>query len=224
MKLKLVMKMVLALLLVSAFLLLYSVMQDQTLNIAYVQAKVVDFGVWRQSNAGLFVGFFVVIYITITALSLPFAVWLTLAAGLLFGLWWGTLIVSFASSIGATLAFLSARFVLRDWVATKLGHRIKAIDSGLKKDGVFYLFSLRLIPVFPFFAINLLMGLTSVSTWTFYWVSQAGMLAVTIVYVNAGTQLANITNFNKSRYDKFIIIIKLKLLYPCILYSMLQFY
>jgi pyruvate/2-oxoglutarate dehydrogenase complex dihydrolipoamide dehydrogenase (E3) component/uncharacterized membrane protein YdjX (TVP38/TMEM64 family) len=194
MKLKLVMKMVLALLLVSAFLLLYSVMQDQTLNIAYVQAKVVDFGVWRQSNAGLFVGFFVVIYITITALSLPFAVWLTLAAGLLFGLWWGTLIVSFASSIGATLAFLSARFVLRDWVATKLGHRIKAIDSGLKKDGVFYLFSLRLIPVFPFFAINLLMGLTSVSTWTFYWVSQAGMLAVTIVYVNAGTQLANITS------------------------------
>jgi pyruvate/2-oxoglutarate dehydrogenase complex dihydrolipoamide dehydrogenase (E3) component/uncharacterized membrane protein YdjX (TVP38/TMEM64 family) len=214
MKLKLVMKMILALLLVAAFLLLYSVMQDQTLNIAYVQAKVADLGVWRQSNAGLFVGFFVVIYITITALSLPFAVWLTLAAGLLFGLWWGTLIVSFASSIGATLAFLSARFVLRDWVTTKLGHRIKAIDSGLKKDGVFYLFSLRLIPVFPFFAINLLMGLTSVSTWTFYWVSQAGMLAVTIVYVNAGTQLANITSLASITSPGLIVSLVLLGLFP----------
>ena len=194
-KLKLVMKMVFVLSLVSAFVLLFGVMQDQILNIACVQTKVADLAVWRQASIGLFIGLFVVSYIILTALSLPFSVWLTLAAGLLLGLWWGTLIVSFASSIGATLAFLSARFVLRDWVATKLGHRIKAIDSGLKKDGVFYLFSLRLIPVFPFFAINLLMGLTSVSTWTFYWVSQAGMLAVTIVYVNAGTQLANITSF-----------------------------
>ena len=214
MKLKLVMKIVLVLLLVSAFLLFYSMMQDQSLNIAYVQAKVADLDVWRQSNAGLFVGFFVVSYIIVTALSLPFAVWLTLAAGLLFGLWWGTLIVSFASSIGATLAFLSARFLLRDWVATKLGHRIKAIDSGLKKDGVFYLFSLRLIPVFPFFAINLLMGLTSVSTWTFYWVSQAGMLAVTMVYVNAGTQLANITSLASITSPGLIVSLALLGLFP----------
>ena len=151
--------MVFVLSLVSAFVLLFGVMQDQILNIAYAQTKVADLAVWRQANIGLFIGLFVVSYIVLTALSLLFSVWLTLAAGLLFGLWWGTLIVSFASSIGATLAFLSARFVLRDWVATKLGHRIKAIDSGLKKDGVFYLFSLRLIPVFLFFAINLLMGL-----------------------------------------------------------------
>ena len=159
MKLKLIIKMVFVLSLVSAFVLLFGVMQDQILNIAYAQTKVADLAVWRQANIGLFIGLFVVSYIVLTALSLLFSVWLTLAAGLLFGLWWGTLIVSFASSIGATLAFLSARFVLRDWVATKLGHRIKAIDSGLKKDGVFYLFSLRLIPVFLFFAINLLMGL-----------------------------------------------------------------
>ena len=131
-------------------------------------------------------------YVAVTALSLPIAVWLTLAAGALFGFWAGLALVSFASAIGATLAFLAARYLLRDWVRARLGSRAGAIEAGLARDGAFYLFSLRLIPVVPFFAVNLLMGLTRVRAWTFYWVSQLGMLAGTAVYVNAGTQLAGL--------------------------------
>lgn len=132
------------------------------------------------------------IYVAATALSLPGATIITLAGGALFGLWWGTLIVSFASSIGATLAFLVARFALRDTVQARFGQRLAEINRGIERDGAFYLFTLRLIPVVPFFVINLLMGLTTMKARTFYWVSQLGMLAGTVVYVNAGTQLARI--------------------------------
>jgi uncharacterized membrane protein YdjX (TVP38/TMEM64 family) len=117
---------------------------------------------------------------------------MSLVAGALFGVVVGTIIVSFASTIGATLAFLSARFVLRDWVQGKFGTRLRVIDDGLQKDGAFYVFTLRLIPVFPFFVINLLMGLTRIKTPTFFWVSQLGMLPATIVFVNAGTQISRI--------------------------------
>lgn len=137
---------------------------------------------------------FTLAYIGITALSLPGAAVMTLAAGAFFGLGWGTLIVSFASSIGATLAFLAARFILRDSVQKCFAERLQAINAGVEKDGAFYLFSLRLVPLFPFFMINLLMGLTSMRPWTFYWVSQVGMFAGTLVYVNAGTQLASINS------------------------------
>lgn len=132
------------------------------------------------------------IYIVVTGLSLPGAAVLTLAGGAIFGLLWGTVVVSFASTIGATLAFLAARFLFRDVVQTRFGERLKAVDAGIARDGAFYLFTLRLVPVFPFFVINLLMGLTAMPTWTFYWVSQLGMLPGTTVYVNAGTQLARI--------------------------------
>ncbi|TAK43737.1 MAG: pyridine nucleotide-disulfide oxidoreductase [Betaproteobacteria bacterium] len=131
-------------------------------------------------------------YVVVTAVSLPGAAVMTLVGGAVFGLLWGTVIVSFASSIGATLAFLSARFLLRDWVQQRFGAALRAINSGIEKDGGFYLFTLRLIPAIPFFAINLAMGLTPVRARTFYWVSQLGMLAGTVVYVNAGTQLAAI--------------------------------
>lgn len=137
---------------------------------------------------------FFLLYTVATALSVPGAAILTLAAGAIFGLWWGMLIVSFASSVGATLAFLAARFILRDWIQQRFGNRLKSFDEGIARDGPFYLFTLRLVPVFPFFLINLLMGLTSMRAWTFYWVSQLGMLAGTLVYVNAGTQLAQITS------------------------------
>ena len=128
-------------------------------------------------------------YILVTGLSLPGAAVMTLIGGALFGLLWGTVIVSFASSLGATLAFLASRFLLRDWVQGRFGDRLKAINSGVEKEGAFYLFALRLVPAFPFFLINLAMGLTPIRTWTFYWVSQTGMLAGTIVYVYAGTTL-----------------------------------
>jgi len=147
-------------------------------------------------NPVLSIGVFFAIYVAVTALSLPGAAILTLAAGALFGLVQGVVIVSFASSVGATLAFLVSRFILRDTVRNKFKEKLKKIDEGVEKQGAFYLFTLRLVPVFPFFLINLLMGLTSLKTWTFYWVSQIGMLAGTAVYVNAGTQLAQIDSLS----------------------------
>ena len=128
----------------------------------------------------------------VTALSLPGATILTLAAGAVFGLGWGTLVVSFASTLGATLAFLASRLLLRDWVQKRFGRQLRAINEGVAKEGAMYLFTLRLIPVVPFFVINLAMGLTSLRAWTYAWVSQLGMLAGTLVYVNAGTQLAQL--------------------------------
>jgi pyruvate/2-oxoglutarate dehydrogenase complex dihydrolipoamide dehydrogenase (E3) component/uncharacterized membrane protein YdjX (TVP38/TMEM64 family) len=133
------------------------------------------------------------IYVAVTGLSLPGAAVMTLAGGAVFGLLWGTVIVSFASSIGATVAFLASRFLLRDWVQGKFRDKLKPINSGVEMEGAFYLFALRLVPAFPFFVINLVMGLTPIRTWTFYWVSQVGMLAGTIVYVYAGTTLGEFT-------------------------------
>ena len=132
------------------------------------------------------------IYVLATAMSIPGAVVITLAGGAIFGLWQGLLIVSFASTVGATLAFLASRFLLRDWVEARFGQRLADINAGVNREGGFYLFTLRLIPVVPFFLINLLMGLTRMKVWTYYWVSQIGMLAGTAVYVNAGTQLAQL--------------------------------
>jgi pyruvate/2-oxoglutarate dehydrogenase complex dihydrolipoamide dehydrogenase (E3) component/uncharacterized membrane protein YdjX (TVP38/TMEM64 family) len=131
-------------------------------------------------------------YVAVTGLSLPGAAIMTLAGGAVFGLGWGLAIVSFASSIGATIAFLASRFLFREAVQAKFGDKLAAINRGIERDGPFYLFTLRLVPVFPFFVINLAMGLTKLRPWTFYWVSQLGMLLGTAVYVNAGTQLARI--------------------------------
>jgi pyruvate/2-oxoglutarate dehydrogenase complex dihydrolipoamide dehydrogenase (E3) component/uncharacterized membrane protein YdjX (TVP38/TMEM64 family) len=132
---------------------------------------------------------YLVAYVAVTGLSLPGAAVLTLFGGAVFGLLWGTLIVSFASSMGATLAFLASRFLLRDWVQARFGDRLKPVNDGVAKEGAFYLFALRLVPAFPYVVINLVMGLTPMRTWTFYWVSQLGMLAGTVVYVYAGTRL-----------------------------------
>lgn len=132
---------------------------------------------------------FFTVYVAVTGLSLPGAAIMTLAAGAIFGILWGTLIVSFASSIGATLAFLAARFLLRDWAQSRFRETLKTINAGVEKEGAFYLFALRLVPYVPFVVINPAMALTSMRTWTFYWVSQLGMLPGTIIYVYAGTQL-----------------------------------
>jgi pyruvate/2-oxoglutarate dehydrogenase complex dihydrolipoamide dehydrogenase (E3) component/uncharacterized membrane protein YdjX (TVP38/TMEM64 family) len=132
---------------------------------------------------------FALVYVAVTALSLPGAVIMTLVAGAIFGVVTGTILVSFASSVGATLAFLVARFLAHDWVQGKFGRRLKPLNEGVAREGAFYLFALRLVPIFPFWLINLAMGLTPMRTWTFYWVSQIGMLAGTVVYVYAGTQL-----------------------------------
>ncbi|MBT0963574.1 FAD-dependent oxidoreductase [Denitromonas iodatirespirans] len=151
---------------------------------------------YRAAHPWTTAGLFFAIYVAVTALSLPGAAVMTLIAGAIFGLLTGVLIVSFASSIGATLAFLVSRFLLHDWVQQRFGDRLKAINAGVKREGGFYLFTLRLVPAFPFFVINLVMGLTPIRTTTFYWVSQVGMLAGTIVYVNAGTQLGQLESLS----------------------------
>ena len=187
-------KKILLLLFILLICLMLVFLTDQPIDLALVQSVVSDVKEWHQQNLIAFVALFFTLYVLVTATSLPIAVWMTLAAGALFGLWWGLLLVSFASSIGATLAFLSSRYWLRDWVQVKLGKYSQTINTGLEKDGVFYLFSLRLIPALPFFAVNLLMGLTAMKGWRFYWVSQLGMLLGTAVFVNAGTQLSQLTS------------------------------
>jgi pyruvate/2-oxoglutarate dehydrogenase complex dihydrolipoamide dehydrogenase (E3) component/uncharacterized membrane protein YdjX (TVP38/TMEM64 family) len=164
----------------------------QYLDLAYLKERQRDFQAALAAAPLQITAIFFAIYVAVTALSLPGATILTLAAGALFGVAAGTVLVSFASTIGATLAFLVSRFLLRDWVRQRFGSRLETIDRGVQRDGPFYLLTLRLVPVFPFFAINLGMGLTGIRTWTFYWVSQLGMLAGTLIYVNAGTQLGRI--------------------------------
>jgi uncharacterized membrane protein YdjX (TVP38/TMEM64 family) len=185
-------KALLVLLAISALVAYFVFDLGQYLSLENFKAQQSEILAAKNAQPALYIAGFFVIYVAITGLSIPGAAIMTLIAGALFGLLLGTIIVSFASTMGATLAFLGSRYVLRDWVQSKFGARMKAIDDGLAKDGAFYLFTLRLIPVFPFFVINLLMGLTRIRTWTFFWVSQLGMLAGTIVFVNAGTQISKI--------------------------------
>jgi pyruvate/2-oxoglutarate dehydrogenase complex dihydrolipoamide dehydrogenase (E3) component/uncharacterized membrane protein YdjX (TVP38/TMEM64 family) len=162
------------------------------LTLATLKARQAQLGDFVDAHPVLAIGGFFLLYVAVTGLSLPGAAILTLAAGAIFGLWRGTVIVSFASTIGATLAFLSSRYLLRDWVKGKFGSRVEGVDAGIARDGAFYLLTLRLIPAFPFFLVNLAMGLTAMRALTFALVSQAGMLPGTAVFVNAGTQLARI--------------------------------
>ncbi|GGN29062.1 MULTISPECIES: FAD-dependent oxidoreductase [Marinomonas] len=169
---------------------------NQLLTLQGLKSGLVTFEAWRSDSPVFVGGGFLLLYVIVTALSLPGAVIMTLAAGALFGLLWGTLIVSFASSIGATLAFLVSRYLLQDAVQSRFGDRLKAFNEGVARDGAFYLFTLRLVPIFPFFLINLLMGLTAIRALTFYWVSQVGMFVGTVVYVNAGTQLGQLESLS----------------------------
>jgi pyruvate/2-oxoglutarate dehydrogenase complex dihydrolipoamide dehydrogenase (E3) component/uncharacterized membrane protein YdjX (TVP38/TMEM64 family) len=174
---------------VAAFLLLPV---ERYLSLDFLKAQQSTFAAYFDERPLRTAAVFFAVYVAATGLSVPGAAILTLAGGAVFGLVWGTVIVSFASTLGATVAFLVSRFLLRDMVQARLGEKLRAINAGIEKDGPFYLFTLRLVPAFPFFAINLVMGLTPIRTWTYYWVSQVGMLAGTVVYVNAGTQLAQI--------------------------------
>lgn len=177
-----------------AFFFLFDLQQLLTLEAFKARKHQID--EFFRSFPGLAASVYFVIYVTVTALSLPGAALLTLAGGAVFGLLAGALIVSFASTIGATLALLASRFLFRDLVQRRFGRSLETVNEGIRKDGPFYLFTLRLIPVFPFFVINLLMGLTPIRAWTFYWVSQIGMLPGTLAYVNAGTQIAKIESLS----------------------------
>jgi len=164
----------------------------QFLSLAYIKSRQEWLVNIYTSHTVLTIGAYMLVYIAVTALSLPGAAVMTLAGGALFGLVTGTVVISFASTIGATLAFLVSRFLLKNWVQDRFTDKLHAINQGIERDGAFYLFTLRLVPVFPFFIINLVMGLTPMRTLRFYLVSQVGMLPGTLVYVNAGTQLAQI--------------------------------
>lgn len=170
---------------------------DAYLSLPRLQAHQEQASAWVQAHFGQAALLFTLLYVATTALSLPGAALLTLGGSALFGVGWGLLLVSFASTLGATLAFLSARFLLRDWVSRRFGDKLSTFEAGMAKDGAFYLLSLRLIPLFPFFLVNLLMGLTPIRVSTYYWVSQLGMLPGTFVYVLAGSELATLTSTGK---------------------------
>ena len=161
-------------------------------SLAYLKESQETFAALYDQRPVLVTAIFFAVYVAVTALSLPGAAIMTLAAGAAFGLVFGTVLVSFASTIGATLAMLAARYMLRDTIQKRFGQRLAEVNKGIEKEGALYLFTLRLIPVVPFFALNLLMGLSRMKTWTYFWVSQLGMLAGTVAFVNAGTQIAKI--------------------------------
>jgi dihydrolipoamide dehydrogenase len=189
-------KILLAIIIIALVGVFFAFDLGQYFSLDYFKSQQAAIDTYFQTNPLETALVFFAIYVAVTGLSLPGAAIMTLVAGAIFGLLWGTVIVSFAASIGATLAFLVSRFLLKNWVQNKFGNNLKAINRGMEKDGAFYLFTLRLVPAFPFFVINLVMGLTPIRTLTFYWVSQIGMLAGTIVYVNAGTQIASIDSLS----------------------------
>lgn len=189
-------RLLLVLVVVSALIAFFALDLDRFLTLDALKAQRVSLGAWVEAHWALALGLYFAGYVLVTALSLPGAAVMTLAGGALFGLLMGTVVVSFASSLGATLAFFGSRFLLRDWVRSKFGTRLAPIERGVATDGAFYLFTLRLVPAFPFFLINLLMGLTPIRGATFYAVSQIGMLPGTIAFVYAGTQLAQIDSLS----------------------------
>ena len=169
---------------------------DQYLTLDFIQSQLAEVQAYKNDNFATAAAIYFFGYVLVTALSIPGAILITLMGGAIFGVVWGTLLVSFASSIGATGAFLASRLLLRDWVQSRFGDYLAPINKGMEKDGTFYLFSIRMVPVFPYFMVNLLMGLTPIKTSSYYLASQAGMFASTIVFVNAGSELAQITSLS----------------------------
>lgn len=217
-------KILLTIAIIVAFFLIKYFDLSEYLTLEYIKNNQAAFNQYYSNNKFLTLSLYFAVYVFSTALSLPGATALTLAAGALFGLITGTIIVSFASTIGATLAFLSSRYLFRSYVDKKFKKYIDPINQGIAKEGVFYLFTLRLIPIFPFFIINLVMGITKLSPLKFYFVSQIGMLAATVVFVNAGLQLARINSLGEILSLKLIISFALLGLFPLIAKKILNFF
>lgn len=213
---------VLAVLLVIAGFFFFGL--NDLLTLEGIQARLGQFYQWRDDSPLFIGGVFFLVYVLVTAFSLPGATLMTLLAGALFGLWWGLLLASFASSMGAFFAFLAARYLLRDSFQNKFASKLKSINQGMEKDGGFYLFTLRLLPLFPFFLVNILMGLTKIKPWTYYWVSQIGMLAGTFVYVNAGVQLAQIDSLKDIISPALLGSFALLAVFPLIAKKILDWY
>ena len=190
-------KKIIAVLAIVVLVALFKVLNvEDYLSLSYIKASQVKFETLYAENRAAVIAGFMLMYIVVTSLSLPGGAVMGLAAGALFGLLTGAIAVSFASTVGATIACFVSRFMLRDWIQTKFGHKLKTVNEGIQREGAFYLFTLRLIPVFPFWLINLIMGLTKMPLRRYYWVSQVGMLPGTIVFVNAGKELGKIESLS----------------------------
>jgi len=176
----------------------------QYFNLEYLKSQKDSLNALYNENPILISAIFFIVYVLVAAFNLPAAGLLTVAAGAILGFWNGVIVVSFASTIGATIAFLMTRYLFHDAIQSKFGDRLQAINSGIEREGAFYVFGLRLVPLFPFFVVNSVLGLTKLKTWTFYWASQIGMLAGTAVYVNAGTQLADISSLGDIASPKLL--------------------
>lgn len=185
-------KLILAVIVASLIAAFFIFDLKEYVTLEYLKSQQAALNSYYVENPVLIIAAFFIIYTAMAALSIPFATPLTLAAGAIFGNLVGLVLVSFASSIGATIAFMLAKYLFHDSVEAKFGDRLAKINHGIEKEGAFYVFGLRLVPIFPFVVLNSLLGLTKLKTSTFYWASQLGMLVGTIVYVNAGTQLASI--------------------------------
>ncbi len=196
----------------------------QYLTLSYLKESLNEFKDLYEKHRVLVIAGYFIIYVLTTSLSLPGASPLSIVGGALFGFWITTLVVSFASTIGATLACFVSRFLLRDWVQSKFSDKIVKVNEGIEKEGAFYLFTLRLIPIFPFWMINLVMGLTKMSLLKFYWVSQVGMLPGTMVYVNAGKELAKIESIKGIFSPSLIISFALIGIFPIIVKKLMAFY
>ena len=193
-------------------------------SLAYIKESQQSFSTLYNARPVFITAVFFAIYVVITALSLPGAAIMTLAAGASFGLVWGTVVVSFASTLGATFAMLISRYVLRDSIEKRFGAKLVEVNKGIEKEGAFYLFTLRLIPLIPFFMLNVLMGLTKMKTWTFFWVSQLGMLAGTVAYVNAGTEIAKIDSLRSILSPGLIGSFVLLGLFPLLMKKVIDFF
>lgn len=186
----------------------------QYFNLEYLKEKQAAMDAYYEREPLTTTVSYFLLYVIITGLSLPGAAILTLAAGAIFGVLWGTVVVSFASTIGATLAFLVSRYLFREAIQGRFADKLTAINRGMDEEGAFYLFTLRLVPIFPFFIINLVMGLTTIRVLTFFLVSQVGMLAGTVVYVNAGTQIAKIEQLKDILSPELILSFALLGIFP----------
>ncbi|MDH5256961.1 MAG: FAD-dependent oxidoreductase, partial [Gammaproteobacteria bacterium] len=217
-------KTILILLLVTAIAIFFIFDLGQYFTLEYLKSEKDSLVSFYLQDKILTITIFTLVYIAVTALSLPGAAIMTLASGVIFGLFTGSVIVSFASTIGATLAFLVSRFVLRDSIQEKFGDKLKAMNEGIEKEGAFYLFTLRLIPVFPFFMINLLMGITRIKARQFFFVSQIGMLPGTIVYVNAGSQLGSLDSLSGILSPAIILSFALLGFFPLVAKKIIDIY
>lgn len=184
------------------------------LTLEQLQVQQASLAAYQAEHQVLVALAYCLLYILVAALSLPGATLMTLAGGALFGLVWGTVLANVAATIGATLAFLMSRYLFGQWVQERFADRLKAVNRGLQQDGAFYLFSLRLVPIFPFFVINIVMGLTVIRVTTFFFVSALGMIAGTAVYVNAGTQLAQLSSLSDIASPSLIAAFVLLAIFP----------